>query len=151
MTRKIFLAVLFAALSGCATSADHDNEVANVTTLADCPSTPNCVCSQEAAGSHRIEPLAISGEPALAWQALRKTLADDPSISVIASSTRYIRAEAKTRLLRFTDDVEFLLNSDAGIIDMRSASRVGLSDLGKNRRRLEALRQKLHEAGVVKG
>jgi uncharacterized protein (DUF1499 family) len=122
-----------------------------MTTLEKCPSTPNCVSSQEVAGGHRIEPLVINGDAQVAWQTLQNVLAEDSSVTVIASSGSHIRAEAKTRFLRFTDDVDFLLDKDAGIIDMRSASRVGYSDLGKNRSRLEALREKLREAGVVKG
>ena len=122
-----------------------------MTTLEKCPSTPNCVSSQEVAGGHRIEPLVISGDTQVAWQTLQNILAEDSSITVITSTGSHVRAEAKTRFLRFTDDVDFLLDKDAGIIDMRSASRVGYSDLGKNRSRLEALREKLREAGVVKG
>lgn len=142
-------ALMCAALTGCATVADDDLKSASISVLAKCPATPNCVCSQETDGGHRIEPLAINGDADLAWTTLQKALVDDPSISVITSSPHYLRAEAKTRLLRFTDDVEFLLDRDAGVIHMRSASRIGLSDLGKNRRRLEALRQTLREAGVV--
>lgn len=151
MMKTICIALLCAALTGCATVADEGVISANVSALAMCPATPNCVCSQETDGGHRIEPLAIGDDTDLAWQALRKTLLDDPTISVITSTPRYIRAEAKTRLLRFTDDVEFLLDPEAGVIHMRSASRIGFSDLGKNRRRLEALRLTLREAGVVKG
>lgn len=148
---RIVAVLMCATLVGCAGMAERDTDVNDVTALAKCPATPNCVCSQEDAGGHRIEPLSIEGDPDTAWQRLQQTLADDASISIVAASDRYIRAEAKTRLLRFTDDVEFLLDREAGVIDMRSASRVGLSDLGKNRRRLEALRAALAAAGVVEG
>ncbi|MEC7418575.1 MAG: DUF1499 domain-containing protein, partial [Pseudomonadota bacterium] len=55
------------------------------------------------------------------------------------------RAEARTRLLRFVDDVEFELREEAGIIAVRSASRVGYSDLGANRRRIEKIRQAISQ------
>ena len=57
----------------------------------------------------------------------------------------YLRAEARTRILRFVDDVEFQVCPDSNQVDMRSGSRVGYSDLGKNRRRLEAIRKFLIE------
>ena len=57
----------------------------------------------------------------------------------------YLRAEARTRILRFVDDVEFQVRPDSNQVDMRSGSRVGYSDLGKNRRRLEAIRKFLIE------
>ena len=61
----------------------------------------------------------------------------------------YLRAEARTRLLGFVDDVEFQTRQDSSVVDMRSGSRVGYSDLGKSRRRLEALRKSLVKAELV--
>jgi uncharacterized protein (DUF1499 family) len=60
--------------------------------------------------------------------------------------TEYVRAEARTRLFRFVDDVEFHFRPEVGQIAMRSASRIGYSDLGENRRRLEEVRRVLREA-----
>ncbi|MFK7914796.1 MAG: DUF1499 domain-containing protein [Pseudomonadales bacterium] len=108
--------------------------------LESCPASPNCVCSTDTDRSHYIEPLQLSGDAEQAWQALLELLQEDGSITVVHSNSEYIRAEAKTRLLRFTDDLEFLLNRELGVIDVRSASRLGYSDLGKNRRRLEGIR-----------
>lgn len=123
---------------------------ATVTELASCPSSPNCVCSTDVGGSHFIQALKIDGDAAAAWQALQDILGADRSMTIVAAGERYIRAEAKTRLLRFTDDVEFLLDSEAGVINMRSASRVGYSDLGKNRNRLEGVRAAMRAAGVIR-
>ena len=52
----------------------------------------------------------------------------------------YLRAVFKTRLMRFRDDFEARLDAEAGRIHVRSASRLGYSDLGANRKRVEALR-----------
>lgn len=136
-------------LTGCASMSDNQAAPGDVTALRACPSTPNCVCSTDAGRSHHIAPLALSGDPDAAWRKLRDYLDADGSIKVVASDGHYIRAEATTRLMRFTDDVEFLLDREAGIIDMRSASRVGLSDLGKNRRRLEGIRDAMRAAGAL--
>lgn len=137
------LAVLL--LAGCATVAERPAAGAP---LASCPSSPNCVSSADA-GRHGIAPFAIRGDAATAWRTLRDVLEAAPRVRIVSADDRYIHAEATTRLLRFTDDVEFLLDADAGEIGVRSASRVGYSDLGANRRRVEALRDTLAGRGVV--
>jgi uncharacterized protein (DUF1499 family) len=62
----------------------------------------------------------------------------------------YLHAEAKSRIFRFTDDLE-LVQGDAGRVDVRSASRVGYGDWGVNRARVESLREALAAAGAVAG
>lgn len=64
----------------------------------------------------------------------------DSSYTIVEQRDGYLRAEARTKILRFVDDVVFHLRPEQGVIAMRSASRIGYSDLGKNRRRLEAVR-----------
>ena len=58
-----------------------------------------------------------------------------PRTAVVTVTDRYLHAEARSLLFRFTDDLEFLLQPDVGRIDVRSASRVGHSDLGVNKAR----------------
>ena len=53
----------------------------------------------------------------------------------------YLHATFVSRIFRFVDDLE--LRADGETIHVRSASRVGYSDLGVNRKRVEALRAKL--------
>ena len=150
MIQRITPALLLALLlTGCAEMPDNNVDPATVTELASCPSSPNCVCSTDTGGSHHIDPLAVSGKLDAAWQTLRDILGADGSISIVASDGHYIRAEAKTRFMRFTDDVEFLLDHEAGVIDVRSASRVGHSDFGKNRKRLEGIRSAMRDAGAI--
>ena len=110
--------------------------------LQPCPSSPNCVCS-DATDSHGIEPLAIAGDPQLMWQRLQDYLAQQRGFTIKQVDDHYLRVEAKTRLLRFVDDVEFELRTGDGVIAVRSASRVGYSDLGANRRRIEKIRKAL--------
>ena len=117
--------------------------------LRSCPASPNCVCSDDT-GSHSIPPLQVAGELALAWAALVNYLEQTPGLTIIENTGGYLRAEARTRILRFVDDVEFLGRPEDGIIAMRSASRLGYYDFGTNRRRLEALRSDLIDAGVVR-
>lgn len=108
--------------------------------LADCPATPNCVCSQDARPDHAIEPFAFADSPAAALARLERVLVAQPRTRVVERSDGYLRAEATSLLFRFVDDVEFLLDAEAKRIHVRSASRAGHSDLGVNRRRVEAIR-----------
>lgn len=61
----------------------------------------------------------------------------------------YMHVEATTLIFRFVDDLEFLYQPNQGLIQLRSASRIGYSDLGKNRRRLEGMRNQLRQAGAL--
>jgi uncharacterized protein (DUF1499 family) len=128
---------------------EQELDPATVTELGKCPSSPNCVSSEDPGGSHYIAPIAIVGDADAAWRTLMEIIEADSSFEILASSERYIRAVATTPILRFKDDVGFLLDRDAGEIRMRSASRIGYSDLGKNRRRMEQIRQKMVEAGAA--
>lgn len=113
--------------------------------LPPCPNSPNCVCSDAGDSAHHIAPIATGDDPERAWQALIDQLRTDRSYTIVEQHANYLRVEARTRLLRFVDDVEFVLRPERREIAMRSASRVGYSDLGANRRRLENLRRALVE------
>ena len=54
---------------------------------------------------------------------------------------RTLTAEYRSLIFRFIDDVDFLLDEKEGVIHFRSASRVGYSDLGANRKRMERIRK----------
>lgn len=105
--------------------------------LADCPDSPNCVCSFEERESHYVEPLNAS------LAEIQRVLMSLPRARIIASDGNYLYAEFTSRIMGFVDDVEFLYDADAGITHVRSASRVGYSDMGVNRERVEAIRDGL--------
>lgn len=110
--------------------------------LKPCPSSPNCVCSVYPDDkSHFIEPFAFaSPQQALqAFESLDERLAEHFDVKVVQETPRYKHYLFTTRWLRFKDDVEFIL--DQNHIHVRSASRLGYSDLGKNRKRVERIRQ----------
>ena len=109
------------------------------TRLTPCPKKPNCVSSR-AGGRQRIEPIA-NGETQ--WQRLPKVLGEYPGIRIVARDSDYLRAEARTPMLKFVDDLEFELSPEENVIHMRSASRLGYSDFGTNRKRLESIRERL--------
>lgn len=102
--------------------------------LAACPDSPNCVSSFEQRESHAIAPL--TGNLA----AVRAALAEMPRAVIVTDENNYIHAEFTSRLMGFVDDVEFLADPASGQVHVRSASRLGHSDLGVNRDRVEAIR-----------
>jgi uncharacterized protein (DUF1499 family) len=110
--------------------------------LARCPSSPNCVSSQADASDrqHYIAPLKFTREPKAAMQRLVKVIQSRPRTEIVTQDERYLHAEFSTRLLGYVDDVECWLVPDEKIIHIRSASRLGHSDFGVNRKRVEALR-----------
>ncbi|MBS3997790.1 MAG: DUF1499 domain-containing protein [Hydrogenophaga sp.] len=111
-------------------------------------STPNSVSSQAALYPEHpqrayagIEPLPFKrgGAPA-SLQAVHTVLQDMPGVSVVQQQDGYLRAQAQTRWLRFVDDLEFWANPERGVVELRSASRLGHGDLGANRSRMERVR-----------
>lgn len=114
-----------------------------------CPPKPNCVSSFAQDEGHAIEALAITGDERAAWAALRDVVAQTEGAGLETETDGYMHAVYTSKLMRYRDDVEFLLDASAGKIDVRSASRVGFGDMGVNRDRIEALRAALAERGVV--
>jgi uncharacterized protein (DUF1499 family) len=115
--------------------------------LAACPSSPNCVSSQspDTDAEHYINPLSYQSEPATAMAHLKAAIATMERTKVITETENYLYAEFTSALMGFVDDVEFYLDPTAKVIHVRSASRLGQSDLGVNRKRIEAIRAKFIE------
>lgn len=109
-------------------------------TLKKCPDSPNCVSSQEE-GSHHIDPIQYSNSMEKAKATLIEVLKDMKRTDVITNKDNYIHAESTSLIFRFVDDVEFYFDDNAKVIHVRSASRVGQSDLGVNRKRVEKIRE----------
>lgn len=106
--------------------------------LSPCPNRPNCVSSQEGEPRHRIDPLAFTGDPLAAMERLAALLSKRSDTAIVTQEPHYLRVEFRTTW--FVDDGEFLLVGEGGRIEVRSASRLGYSDLGKNRSRIEEIR-----------
>jgi len=131
--------VLF--LTGCEGSVPelglHDGE------LTSCPNTPNCVNSQAVGEKQYIEPIFYTGTQQEARVRLLEILQSEKRIKILKIQKNYIRAEFTSALFGFVDDVEFYFPEEQTgetIIDIRSASRLGYSDLGTNRKRIEQIR-----------
>ena len=113
--------------------------------LADCAATPNCVNSQALAtdSQHAIAPIPMRGDTQTTIANLKRVIQAMPSTNIIKETNNYLYVEFTSKLMKFVDDVEFYLDNDTKMIQVRSASRLGESDLGVNRQRIEAIRSKL--------
>jgi uncharacterized protein (DUF1499 family) len=122
-------------LSSCVfTQVMAENEVG-------CPDAPKCVSSQVSDPRHFINPFIFNDQPSEAMQRLKQALLNEKRVTIIAEESTYLRAEVRSLIFRFVDDVEFTLYPEQGLIHIRSSARIGYSDLGVNRRRIERIRQ----------
>jgi uncharacterized protein (DUF1499 family) len=97
------------------------------------------VSSESDIPSSRVEPLTFQGPPGKAWSDLKETIREMGG-KIHEEYDGYLWATFTSKVFRFVDDVEFRMVSTDGMIHVRSGSRVGYSDLGVNRRRVEKLR-----------
>ena len=131
------MAALFGNLfagSAPATLGVHDGR------LAACPDRPNCVSSQLSDEAHAVKPFRYTGDAAAAISRLATLIETQEGARIVTRRADYVHAEYQSKLMGFVDDLELLTDSAAHVIHVRSASRLGYSDLGVNRARVEALR-----------
>lgn len=91
-----------------------------------------------------IAPISYTGSQILAMDKLLQTLKATPGVKVIESQADYVYAQASTPLMKFTDDLEFWFDPTQPLIHLRSASRLGHSDLGANRARMDDIRARFN-------
>ena len=126
-------------LSACSSGQHQTNSSLNDQRLAVCPSTPNCVSSLAESGNRQVAPLTYRDDATQANGRLLKILTSMPRSSIRYADAAYIHVEFRSAFFGFIDDVEFQFAA-SGLIHVRSASRVGYSDFGVNRRRIEEIR-----------
>jgi uncharacterized protein (DUF1499 family) len=117
--------------------------------LAPPSSTPNSVSSQAAlhpghpqAAYAAVDPFPAGDGPATAMRTLQTLIAALPGATIVEARDDYLRAEFRSRWMGYVDDLELVPDASAGVVHVRSASRLGRRDLGVNRARVEALRQR---------
>lgn len=111
--------------------------------LTPCKTSPNCVTSYDRDGYSAIAPLKIDGDVGAVMTKLKAALANQPRVTIVDASGGYLYVTQRSKLMGYVDDVEFLFDPGAGVVHVRSASRLGHSDLGINRDRIERLRAAL--------
>jgi uncharacterized protein (DUF1499 family) len=118
--------------------------------LPPCPSSPNCVSSDAADPAHSIAAFALASPSREAWLAVRASVESLPRTKIISETADYLHAECTSAVFGFVDDLELHLRTAEKVVAVRSASRLGYSDLGVNRRRIEDLRGLLVKRGILR-
>lgn len=132
--QRVILLMSLSALVGCA-GQRPENLGPHDGSLAGCPDSPNCVSSSDQRESHGIAPI----EAPLAR--IRSHLETLDNAEIITAESDYLYVEFTSSLMGFVDDVEFLAAADGSGVQVRSASRLGYSDMGVNRKRIESIRE----------
>jgi uncharacterized protein (DUF1499 family) len=142
MNKPIAIILLsFAFMMGCSGTLPKLGVMSDQ--LTPCPSKPNCVSSQATDKEHYIQPIHFTGTPQDAQDRLLQILNALERTKVIVVQENYIRVAFTSKIFQFIDDVEFYFpatNTEQIIINFRSASRIGYSDLGANQKRIEHIR-----------
>ena len=112
--------------------------------------TPNSVSSQASLYPDHpqrayadIAPLPLKGDAAATLARIGNIIEAMEGGEIVKREPGYLYAQFTTRIMRYVDDAEFWFDPDAGVIQVRSSSRLGSSDLGVNRKRIEFIHQKL--------
>ncbi|MEJ6541320.1 MAG: DUF1499 domain-containing protein [Halioglobus sp.] len=135
--RHLCIALLTIILAGCTSAPEQPGADA---VLPPCGMLPNCVNSDSGTGGSAIAPLQATTEQ---WQALKRWLAQQGDWTITVETADFVQAVVKTPLMQFRDDVQLAFKQQASDIQVRSSSRLGISDMGANRRRIESLRAHL--------
>jgi uncharacterized protein (DUF1499 family) len=113
--------------------------------LASCGRRLNCVSSQADPGDAQryVAPIQVKGAAAEAIAAARRAVESMQRARVVRAEGNYLHAEFRSKLMGYVDDVELTYDAQAGVLHVRSASRLGRRDYGVNRARVAALRARL--------
>ena len=113
--------------------------------LAPCPKSPNCVSTQapQDDNEHYIAPVPFENTPGNTMNRIVQEVTRLPRTRIVKRDGNYLRAEFRSRIFGFVDDVEFYLDPEHNLIHFRSAARKGYGDFGVNRERMEDLSELL--------
>jgi len=145
----LFLLLMFVLFGAGMSIVSHNGNAAGIENgrLTPCPVSTNCVCSEYPDKPYYVNALVIQGRADEAWS--KAVLAVKQSGGeIVRQSDDYLAARYTSRFFRFIDDLELRLDPVAGMIHVRSSSRVGRSDFGANARRIENLR-KYYQASLL--
>ena len=110
--------------------------------LSKCPNKPNCVCSEyKDDANHYIDPISIPQNITLDTFLLLKNVIQDMGGNVLIENDNYLAATFTSAIFKFVDDLEIRIDSTQKVIHIRSASKVGYSDMGVNKKRTELLKK----------
>ena len=104
-----------------------------------CPKSPNCVSTQAIDDKQKMEPINYPGSLEEAKTKIISIINSLKRSKIITNEENYIHIEFRTATFRFVDDVEFLFDDKEKVIHFRSRARMGYSDMGVNRKRMEKI------------
>jgi uncharacterized protein (DUF1499 family) len=105
---------------------------------------PNCVSSINSEAEFRADPISVQGSASEAMAKLKAAIAKEAKFSIAYESATQLDVTFRTKLFNYPDDARFVIDAAAQKIQFRSQSRVGYSDLGVNRKRIEAIRARIN-------
>lgn len=126
-------------IGGCSGKPPVDRGVRNGSLLP-CPASDNCVCSMAEDDNYFVSPLIYQGPRDRAMATMKTVISEMENTALREETVDYLYVEFTSKLIRFVDDVEFFFPENESHIHVRSASRLGYSDLGVNRKRVEEIR-----------
>ena len=145
----VFATLITLFLAACGGTRPQDlGEVGG--RLRACPESPNCVSSDAEDAEHQVAAIEIVGPPEQAFAAARRIVSEWPRSEIVSDGPLAMHVESTSAIMRFVDDLELVLRPLRGEIAVRSASRMGYSDMGVNRRRVEQLGDALVREGVAR-
>lgn len=136
-----FLVIAMMTLTGCQKTAAETTGLKDGRLLP-CPDKPNCVCTQDPAAQHRIEPIRYDVTQEEAREKLLGIIRHMAQSTLVKADPDYIHVEFRSAFFEFVDDVEFLFDDGAKLIHFRSAARTGYYDFKVNRNRMEDIRKR---------
>ena len=137
--------VVLIALSSCASGDSPAQSTFDPATsqFAPCPDSPNCVSTAATDEEHAIEPYSFDDSVADAKARMVAIVNEMPRTTIVGETDDYLHVEFRSRVFRFVDDVEFFFDEADSLVQFRSASRIGESDMGVNRKRMEEIRTRI--------
>ncbi len=107
-----------------------------------CPNTPNCVCSEsKVSGEHFIEPLEQVSLSSTDVFSKANSIITQMGGTIVKQEGNYLAATFSSSLFQYVDDLEIRFDEEQKTLHFRSASRVGKSDFGINRKRVESIKK----------
>ncbi|MYL72106.1 DUF1499 domain-containing protein [Halobacillus litoralis] len=109
--------------------------------LSECPTSPNCVSTQTDQEEKRMDALVFTKDLETTKSLIEEILSERQRTTIETENENYIHAVVESKWIKFKDDVEFYFDQKDEVVHFRSASRVGYSDFGVNKKRMEAISQ----------
>lgn len=135
--------ILLLSATACQAAKTEGTFTPATSTFAPCPDSPNCVSSQADPNDeiHYVAALPYTGSAMDAKEKLLAIINGQPRTTIVTAQETYLHVEYRSLIFRFVDDVEFYIDEAAKLVHFRSASRLGYSDMGVNRKRMESIRE----------